>query len=80
MAVNFDKVPPSRHIAIGWAMSLAPSGATRTTSRHARDLLAPAYGEFTEGFETVDLKVRRRCWRGWRHNGSLDEHEEATSG
>jgi predicted ATPase len=27
----------------------------------ARDLLAPVYGWFTEGFDTRDLKERRRC-------------------
>jgi predicted ATPase len=32
----------------------------------ARDLLAPIYGWFTEGFDTPDLKRRRRCWRSWR--------------
>jgi len=33
----------------------------------ARDLLAPLYGSFTEGFDTADLKelvARRACARG----------------
>ena len=29
----------------------------------ARELLAPVYGWFTEGFDTRDLKEARRCWR-----------------
>jgi hypothetical protein len=33
-------------------------------SRH--DLLAPIYGWFTEGFETQDLKMPRRCSSSWR--------------
>jgi predicted ATPase len=27
-----------------------------TKLRHARELLAPVYGWFTEGFDTLDLK------------------------
>ena len=32
------------------------SGATRASGEEARDLLAPVYGWFTEGFDTLDLK------------------------
>ena len=32
------------------------SGATRGRNAEARDLLAPIYGWFTEGFDTIDLK------------------------
>ena len=32
------------------------SGAIRASADEARDLLAPVYGWFTEGFDTLDLK------------------------
>ena len=32
------------------------SGATKSKPQQARDLLAPVYGWFTEGFDTRDLK------------------------
>jgi predicted ATPase len=32
------------------------SGAIRGSGEEARDLLAPVYGWFTEGFDTLDLK------------------------
>jgi predicted ATPase len=31
-------------------------GAIRASRNEARDLLAPVYGWFTEGFDTLDLK------------------------
>jgi hypothetical protein len=33
----------------------------------ARELLAPVYGWFTEGFDTRDLKEQRRCLGNWQH-------------
>ena len=33
-----------------------PSPACGATVDDARDLLAPVYGQFTEGFDTPDLK------------------------
>jgi predicted ATPase len=38
------------------AMQVAPARATRARCSKARDLLAPVYGWFTEGFDTRDLK------------------------
>jgi predicted ATPase len=32
----------------------------------ARELLAPVYGWFTEGFDTLDLRRPWRCSRSWR--------------
>jgi hypothetical protein len=37
-------------------MSLARRWRNQGKRREARDLLAPVYGWFTEGFDTVDLK------------------------
>jgi predicted ATPase len=38
------------------AMSLARLWRDQGKVQQARDLLAPAYGRFTEGFDTLDLK------------------------
>jgi predicted ATPase len=38
------------------AVSLAPLLCHQGRSAEARDLLAPVYGWFTEGFDTPDLK------------------------
>ena len=38
------------------AMSMARLCRDRGKRRQARDLLAPVYGWFTEGFDTLDLK------------------------
>ena len=38
------------------AMSLAACGSSRASSADARQLLAPIYGWFTEGFDTADLQ------------------------
>jgi predicted ATPase len=37
-------------------VSLARHWANRGERHNARDLLAPIYGRFTEGFDTLDLK------------------------
>jgi predicted ATPase len=37
-------------------MSLARLWRDQGKARQARDLLAPVYGWFTEGFDTLDLK------------------------
>jgi predicted ATPase len=38
------------------AVTMAPLLRDRGKREEARDLLAPVYGWFTEGFETLDLK------------------------
>ena len=43
------------------ATSLARLWRDQGKRRQARDLLAPVYGWFTEGFDTRDLKRPRRC-------------------
>jgi predicted ATPase len=40
----------------GHAVSLARRRGDQSRCAEARDLLAPIYGWFTEGFETQDLK------------------------
>ncbi len=48
----------------GWAVAIGhpsrkpayPASGTPRTKPKVRDLLAPVYGWFTEGFDTADLK------------------------
>jgi hypothetical protein len=40
------------------------SGAIRVSGDEARDLLAPIYGWFTEGFGTLDLKESKTLLDG----------------
>jgi predicted ATPase len=43
------------------AMSMARLWRDQGTREEARDLLAPVYGWFTEGFDTRDLKEAKSC-------------------
>ena len=43
----------------GTAMSLGRLWHNRGKTAEARDLVAPIYGWFTEGFDTADLKEAR---------------------
>jgi predicted ATPase len=58
--------------ALGWelrtAVPLARLWAQHGRAQNARDMLAGVYEQFTEGFETPDLKAARRL---------LDELEAA---
>ena len=49
---------PRRH------MSLARLGREQGKVRQARELLAPVYGWFTEGFDTLDLKEAKALLGG----------------
>jgi predicted ATPase len=46
------------------AMSMARLWRDRGKQQQARDLLAPIYGWFTEGFDTLDLKDARALLDG----------------
>ena len=47
-------------------MSMARLWRDQGKRDEARDLLAPVYGWFTEGFDTLDLKEARELRRSWR--------------
>ena len=53
-----------RQQAISWelraAMSMARLWRDQGKHHQARDLLAPVYGWFTEGFDTLDLKEAKK--------------------
>ena len=43
------------------AMSMARLWRDQGKTKQARELLAPGYGRFTEGFDTRDLKEAKAC-------------------
>jgi predicted ATPase len=53
-----------RQGALSWelraAVSLARLRQGKSCASEARDLLAPSYARFTEGFETADLKTAKQ--------------------
>ena len=51
------------------ATSLARLWRDQGKRQQARDLLAPVYGWFTEGFDTLDLKEAKACSTSWRNDG-----------
>ena len=56
------------------AMSLARLWRDQGKVQQARELLAPVYGWFTEGFDTRDLKEAKALLEelaSWRHAGSF---------
>ena len=55
-AGDIAELRSARSLQLRAATSLARLWQTQKKSKEARDLLAPVYGWFTEGFETPDLK------------------------
>jgi predicted ATPase len=55
-ALDISRVQSAKSWELRAATSLARLWAERGRRAQARDLLAPVYGWFTEGFETADLK------------------------
>ena len=59
------------------AMSMARLWRDQGKRDEARDLLAPVYGWFTEGFDTLDLKEAKACSTTWSNDGALVAREKA---
>jgi predicted ATPase len=55
-AINVAQHQRAKTWELRAAMSLARLWRDQGKGREARELLAPAYGWFTEGFDTLDLK------------------------
>jgi predicted ATPase len=55
-AIAIARRQEARHWELGAATSLARLWRDQGKRTEARDLLAPIYGWFTEGFDTPDLK------------------------
>jgi len=58
-AIEVSSEQRARMLELRAATSLARLWSDRGKNAEARDLLAPIYGWFTEGFETLDLKEAR---------------------
>ena len=54
-------------------MGLARLWRDQGKVQQARELLAPVYGWFTEGFDTRDLKEAKALLESWRQNGPLTD-------
>jgi predicted ATPase len=55
-AIDTARGQQAKSLELRAATSLARLWAEQGVRRKARDLLAPIYGWFTEGFDTADLK------------------------
>jgi class 3 adenylate cyclase/predicted ATPase len=55
-AIEVARSQQTRTFELGAAMSLARLWRSQGKPQQARELLAPVYGWFTEGFDTLDLK------------------------
>ena len=60
-ALTVARAQAAKSLELHAAMSMARLWRDQGKRDEARDLLAPVYGWFTEGFETLDLKEARRC-------------------
>jgi class 3 adenylate cyclase/predicted ATPase len=58
-AIDIARQQQARSLELRAAMSLARLWTGEGKSKEARDLLAPVYGWFTEGFDTPDLREAR---------------------
>ena len=64
-----DRPTPGGEIASSRAaISLAHLWQQQGKGEELRELLAPIYGWFTEGFDNSTSRKPRRCWRSWRDN------------
>jgi predicted ATPase len=55
-ALDISRQQKARSLELRAATSLARLRAKQSKRAEARDLLAPVYGWFTEGYDTADLK------------------------
>jgi predicted ATPase len=60
-AIDLARRQQTRLYELRAAASLARLRGDQGRRAEARDLLTPIYGWFTEGFDTPELKERRRC-------------------
>jgi predicted ATPase len=61
------------------ATSLARLLRDQSRQAEARDLFAPVYGWFTEGFDTLDLQEAKALLEELAAYRSIGEHDQAAS-
>jgi predicted ATPase len=59
-SLELSRLQGARAWELRTAIDLAAIWAAQGRSEHARSLLQPIYDQFTEGFETSDLKTAKR--------------------
>ena len=60
------------------AMSMARLWRDQGKPQQARELLAPVYGWFTEGFDTLDLKEAKACSTSCMRDNQFRNGQEAS--
>ena len=73
-ALSVARQQQMKSLELRAAMSLARLWRDQGKVQQARELLAPVYGWFTEGFDTRDLKEAKALLdelASWRHAGSF---------
>jgi predicted ATPase len=60
-------------------MSLARLWRDQGNAQQAHELLAPVYGWFTEGFDTLDLQEAKALLEELAAYRSIGEHDQAAS-
>jgi predicted ATPase len=58
-SIRIARQQQAKSLELRAATSLARLWGEQSRRAEARDILAPVYGWFTEGFDTTDLKVAR---------------------
>jgi predicted ATPase len=59
-ALSIARGKQTKSFELSAAMSLARLWRSQGKREEARELLAPVYGWFTEGFDTLDLKEAKK--------------------
>jgi predicted ATPase len=83
-ALDIARRQEARSLEVRAAMSLSRLWQPQGKQAAARDLLAPIYGWFTEGFDTADLQeakalLEEPARRIWREQHVVDTHRPMPS-
>ena len=73
-AIQIARRQGAKSLELRAALSLARLLIDQGRSDEARDLLAPVYAEFSEGFETSDLRDARTVLGTWQPDRLLRTH------
>ena len=76
-ALDVARRQEAKSLELRAAMSLSRLWQQQGKRDEARELLAPIYGWFTEGFDTADLQEAKACSRSCREVVSTPDHGQA---